>query len=104
MDKKTALKISCEYLRRVRESNLNFSEAWLFGSYAKGNQHENSDIDIAIVLSDNENHTFETDVKLMVIRKGDETLIEPHAFSKNEFNVNIPIVNQILQHGERLKI
>jgi predicted nucleotidyltransferase len=104
MDKRAALKISREYLKRVRESNLNFSEAWLFGSYAKGNQHENSDIDIAIVLGENENHTFETDVKLMVIRKGDETLIEPHAFSKNEFNINMPIVNQILQYGERLKI
>ena len=50
MDKKTALKISREYLLRVRKSNLNFTEAWLFGSYARGKQHENSDIDIAIVL------------------------------------------------------
>jgi uncharacterized protein len=104
MDKRDALKLSIEYLKRVRESNLNFSEAWLFGSYAKGSQHENSDIDIAIVLSDDENHTFETEVKLMVIRKGNETMIEPHAFSKKEFNTNFPIVNQILQHGERLKI
>jgi len=104
MDKREALKISREYLKRVRKANLNFSEAWLFGSYARGSQHENSDIDIAIVLTDNENHTFETDVKLMVIRKGNETMIEPHAFTKNEFNTNLPIVNQILQHGERLKI
>jgi virulence-associated protein VagC len=37
------------------------------------------------VLNDTENHTFETDVKLMITRKGDETMIEPHAFSKNEF-------------------
>jgi len=104
MDKREALKLSYEYLKRVRESNLSFTEAWLFGSYARGNQHENSDIDIAIILNDNENHTFETDVKLMVIRKGDESFIEPHAFSKNEFNANLPIVNQILQYGERLKI
>lgn len=48
MDKKSALKISKEYLLRVRESDLNFTEAWLFGSYARGKQHENSDIDIAI--------------------------------------------------------
>ncbi len=104
MDKRDALKLSHENLKRVQKANLNFSEAWLFGSYARGNQHENSDIDIAIVLSDNENHTFETDVKLMVIRKGNETLIEPHVFSKNEFNTSLPIVNQILQYGERLKI
>ena len=104
MDKKTALKISKEYLLRVRESDLNFTEAWLFGSYARGKQHENSDIDIAIVLEDSDKRTFETDVKLMLIRKGDETLIEPHAFTKNEFNSNSAIVNQILQYGERLKI
>jgi len=104
MDKRAAIKISREYLKRVREAKLNFSEAWLFGSYARGSQHENSDIDIAIVLDDSDNHTFETDVKLMVIRKGDETLIEPHAFSKDEFNIDVPIVNQILQYGERIKI
>ncbi len=38
------------------------------------------------------------------VRKANETMIEPHAFTKNEFNTNLPIVNQILQHGERLKI
>ncbi len=40
----------------------------------------------------------------MVIRKGDETLIEPHAFSKKEFDRNMPIVNQIIKYGERIII
>lgn len=102
MDKIDALKISRNYLERLRKSNIEFSEAWLFGSYAKGNQHENSDIDIAIVLKNNSIHTFETDVKLMVIRKGDETLIEPHAFTKEEFDYNLPIVYQIIRYGERI--
>jgi predicted nucleotidyltransferase len=104
MDKIDAIKISKEYLRRVRNADLGFSEAWLFGSYAKGNQHDNSDIDLAIVLQDNVSHTFETEVKLMVIRKGDETLIEPHAFSKAEFDYRTPIVNQIVRYGERIDI
>lgn len=102
MDKVEALKISRNYLERLRKSDIEFSEAWLFGSYAKGNQHENSDIDIAIVLKNNSIHTFETEVKLMVIRKGDETLIEPHAFTKEEFDYNVPIVNQIVRYGERI--
>ncbi len=102
MDKNDALKISRNYLIRLRNSNLSFSEAWLFGSYAKGNQHDNSDIDIAIVLNENEKHTFETDVKLMVIRKGEETIIEPHAFTKDEFDKKVPIVKQILQFGEKI--
>ncbi len=102
MDKIDALKISRNYLERLRKSDIEFSEAWLFGSYAKGNQHENSDIDI--VLKNNSIHTFETEVKLMVIRKGDETLIEPHAFTKEEFNYNVPIVNQIIRYGERISL
>ena len=57
-------------MQRVQNSDLGFSEAWLFGSYAKGNQHDNSDIVIAIVIRDNVSHTFETEVKLMGIRKG----------------------------------
>jgi len=104
MDKSEALRISKGYLQRVQNSDLGFSEAWLFGSYAKGNQHDNSDIDIAIVLKDNVNHTFETEVKLMVIRKGDETIIEPHAFTKAEFDYRTPIVNQIKKYGVRIEI
>ena len=104
MDKSDALRISKGYLQRVRNSDLGFSEAWLFGSYAKGNQHDNSDIDIAIILKDNVSNTFETEVKLMVIRKGDETLIEPHAFTKDEFNYSVPIVNQIVKYGIKIEI
>ena len=103
MDKNDALRISRGYLQRVQNSDLGFSEAWLFGSYAKGNQHDDSDIDIAIVLKDNVNHTFETEVRLMIIRKGDETLIEPHAFSKEEFDFNVPFVNQIVRFGEKIE-
>lgn len=104
MDKSEAIRISKEYLRKVRNSDMGFSEAWLFGSYAKGNQHDNSDIDLAIVLKMNEKHTFETDVKLMVIRQGEETVIEPHAFSTDEFDRNVPIVNQIIKYGIRLEV
>lgn len=102
MDKNEALKLSRSYLRRLQDANFEFTEAWLFGSYAKGNQHDNSDIDIAIILKDNVHHTFDTEVNLMVIRKGDETLIEPHAFTKEEFDKHIPIVNQIIKYGERI--
>jgi len=103
MDKIDALRISQGYLAKVLKSDVQFSEAWLFGSFAKGRQHEYSDIDIAIVLKDNVIHTFETDVKLMLMRSsGDETLIEPHAFTKEEFDNRVPIVDQITRHGERI--
>ncbi len=86
----------------VQDANLEFSEAWLFGSFANEKQHENSDIDIVIVLKYDALHTFDTEVQLMVIRKGDETLIEPHAFTKEEFDKNVPIVNQIMRYGVKI--
>ena len=104
MDKNDAIRISKSYLLRLKNSNFGFEEAWLFGSFAKGNQHDNSDIDIAIVLKDNVTHTFDTDVRLMIARNGEETLIEPHVFSKDEFDFRIPIVSQIMNYGIRLEV
>lgn len=103
MDKINAINLSIQYLNRLKENNIKFSEAWLFGSYAKGLQNENSDIDIAIVVDDIEN-TFDTEIKLMIFRHGEETLIEPHAFTRDEFNQKLPIVKQIIKNGERIKI
>lgn len=104
MDKNEALKLSRNYLLKVQEQNIKFSEAWLFGSYAKGNQHADSDIDIALVLEDSACKSFETEIKLMVIRNGEETLIEPHTFTIDEFRETMPIVNHIMKDSERIII
>jgi uncharacterized protein len=104
MDKDNALKLSIQYLKRLKESNIKFSDAWLFGSYAKNSQRSDSDIDIAIIFEDDKSKTFDIEVKLMIIRTGEETLIEPHAFTKDEFNSGSPLVSQILKDGEKLKV
>jgi predicted nucleotidyltransferase len=101
MDKESALKLSRDYLVKLKNNKIEFSEAWLFGSFARGSNHENSDIDIAIVLSKNDK-SFDTEVKLMTLRTGEETLIEPHAFNKDEFELSIPIVHQIINNGLKL--
>ena len=59
------------------------------------------DIDLAIVLEDREN-SFDIEVQLMLIREGEETLIEPHVFTKQEFDPHQPIVEQILSNGAKL--
>jgi hypothetical protein len=40
----------------------------------------------------------------MTIRKGDETMIEPHPFTKEEFDNQESIVSQILKYGEKIEI
>ncbi len=103
MDKINAIELSAKYIKKLKDNNIKVSDAWLFGSYAKEQQNENSDIDLAIVL-DQKEKTFDTEVKLMVIRQGDETLIEPHAFTVEEFNRSTPIVGQILDYGKRIRV
>jgi predicted nucleotidyltransferase len=102
MDKIDAIKLSEEYLKRLSENRVHFSEFWLFGSYAKNASRKDSDIDLAIVLDDDEEKSFETEVKLMIIREGEETAIEPHLFTKEEFAAATPIVRQIVTTGEKI--
>jgi len=101
MDKKDAIVLSKKYLQKVKGNGINVLDAWLFGSYAKDNYNENSDIDIALILPDNQ-LSFDIDVQLMVLRKGKETMIETHTYSKNDFLTNTPIIHQIKNYGFRI--
>jgi len=98
MDKNDAINLIDNYLRKVRNNNVNVLSAYLFGSYAKGNYTADSDIDVALILPDNQ-CSFDTDVRLMSMRKGEETKIETHTYTQKEFLATIPIINQIKQYG-----
>ena len=101
MDKNDAIRLSKNYVEKVKQNRINVLDAWLFGSYAKGNYNDDSDIDIALILPEN-TMSFDTDVRLMALRKGNETMIETHTYSPHDFLANIPIVRQIKQYGFRL--
>ena len=98
MDKNDAIILSKNYLAKVRKSGINVLDAWLFGSYAKGNYDKDSDIDLAFILPDS-CMSFDTDVKLMALRQGNETLIETHTYSRDDFKQNLPIISQIKKYG-----
>lgn len=74
----------------------------MFGSYVKGNFHEYSDIDLAIVLN-NIQDKIETQIKLMNLRRDNyENMIEPHPFEENDFNYSNPVTYEILHTGKKL--
>lgn len=104
MDQVAAIKLANSYLKRVKQTRIPFSEAWLFGSYAKGTANDSSDIDLAIALDDAVDNSFETEVNLMVLREGEELMIEPNVFSKAGFDESLPIVKQIKEYGLLLNI
>jgi len=74
----------------------------LFGSYAKGTNHENSDIDIAIISNDITD-VFDDMAKLMSLTWGINTKIEPHPIKTENFKENeSPFIDDIIQTGIEL--
>ena len=98
MDKDKVKKIVNEYLDNLKENNICFEKAYLFGSYAKNAANENSDIDIALVFN-SVNEKYKLLFKLMKLRRSIDLRIEPHPIELKDFNFNNPFTNEILKYG-----
>jgi len=102
MDKKDALDIARKYADAVK-SKYDFVKIILFGSYAKGNYHEDSDIDIAVILKDY-NNLIDIQLDLMRLRRKIDSRIEPHPFREKDFDITNPVVNEIVKYGQDIHI
>ena len=71
----------------------------LFGSYAKGTENEDSDIDIAIISSDFSD-IIEDGAKLIGLTWKIDTRIEPHPITTEEYQkVSNPFVREVMNTG-----
>lgn len=77
---------------------LGVKKAYLFGSCAKGNEREESDIDIAIVV-ENMPDFFSTQRLLMKLRRSIDLRIEPHPIKEQDFNSSNPFAFEISNTG-----
>ncbi|MCK9401625.1 MAG: nucleotidyltransferase domain-containing protein [Bacteroidales bacterium] len=102
MDKTDALNIAQKYANAVN-ANYEFIRIFLFGSYAKGNYNDDSDIDIAVVFKDYSN-LIDMQLELMRLRRKIDSRIEPHPFREYEFELSNPIVNEIIKYGKEINI
>lgn len=98
MDKADAVKIAERYADAVK-ANYSYIRIILFGSYAKGNFNDDSDIDIAIVFKDYGN-LMDMQLELMRLRRKIDSRIEPHPFRESEFEPSNPIVYEVLKYGQ----
>jgi len=87
----------------VRKQGVKLREVFLFGSYARGEQKEWSDIDIALVADDFTGVSFE-DVKrfIDVTIKKPYILFELHTFNTSDFESSNPFVEEIKRTGIRI--
>jgi len=103
LTRKAALNQANQFLNDLKAFGLNPARAILFGSVAKGKQHEWSDIDLAVWDS-----TFtgvlgmDYEKILPVLRP--YMMIELHTFHPSETEDNNPFIGEIVKTGIELEI
>ena len=90
------------YVDEVR-LELPIDKAILFGSYAKGNANESSDVDIAFFIRDFGGKTrFEIGLTLLKLTHDYNAYIEPLVFQTSEIERGNPFVHEILRTGHEI--
>ena len=87
-----------KYIEKISQY-YNVEAIILFGSYAKGTENENSDIDIAIISSDF-NDIIEDGANLIGYTWKIDTRIEPHPITKEDYeSIANPFVKEVIDTG-----
>jgi len=90
------------YLQTLNQHHIPIREAVLFGSYAKGNETEWSDIDIALVSEIFEGDRIADKDKIRKMTLAISSEIEVVPFSPSDFNEQNPFAREILKTGIKL--
>ena len=102
MDKNIDITVA-KYLDLIRETFPDIESAYLFGSYAKGESSEDSDIDLALIFKHlDDSRRFDVQVQLMLIAANIDSRIEPHPISHEDFNSGNPFASEIKKTGIKI--
>ena len=92
------LKSVKKYIKEISK-HYSIQEVYLFGSYAKGTNHEDSDIDVAIIIN-SDNNVFDLMVELMMLTQNIDLRIEPHPITTEDYQkVSNPFVREVVDTG-----
>ncbi len=102
MDKAINTKL-ISYIKLIHDRYSSFENAYLFGSFAKGEQGQDSDIDLALIFKNLEDsERFNIQVQLMLLAAQIDSRIEPHPISSKDFYSNNPFVIEIQNTGIKI--
>ncbi len=95
-------------LHKLISDKIKIDGIYLFGSYAKGNPHEDSDIDIAVLSPEFDGIGFIDNSKIsrIIVHETYPDLpfvdFEIHPYKTEEFTENDPFVAEILKTGIKI--
>lgn len=87
-----------KYIKVLKRDEVPLRQVIVFGSYAKGEQNQWSDIDVCLVSPQFQD---KTDAFVYLMKKSNEiqSRIEPHPFHPNDFVNEDPLVWEIKKTG-----
>ena len=100
----SAIEAVKKYIKELERNNIPVLEAFVFGSYAKGNPKEESDIDIALVSTAFTGDRFEDRRKIIPFRRKIDSRIEPIPFRPEDFKAGGNFVDEIKKTGKAISI
>ena len=87
-----------KFIEEIKK-HYNITAIILFGSYAKGTENENSDIDIAVISDDFED-IYDSMANLMGMTWDIDARIEPHPNKKKDFeDVSNYFIKEVIDTG-----
>ena len=100
LTRKTAINTARNYAREIKDKGVNLRQAIMYGSFAKGTQHEWSDIDVALV-ADEFTGVGMIDKKLFpyIGIKKPYMRIESKTYPTDYFYESDPFIEQIKKEG-----
>src|SRR5574341_996900 len=95
-----------EFSKVLRKKGIRITKIILYGSYAAGTFHKDSDIDVAIISPDFGRDRFEEGVELFEIACKIDPRLEPVPVSLESFKKNtwLPLIYEIREKGVEVKI
>jgi predicted nucleotidyltransferase len=100
LDRDAAIGIVRNYARDIEAHGVNLRTVILYGSYAKGTQHEWSDIDVALVADEFTGFAFnDYDLFPYVGIKKPYIRIEAKTYPTDYFNEGDPFIEEITKTG-----
>jgi len=103
LNRKTVIALVKSFARDVSAYGVKLREVYLYGSYAAGNQHKWSDVDVALVADEFSGFGFE-DLKhfVKVHLQKKYTIIQTKTYSSDYFEKGDPFVNVIKRNGVKV--
>ena len=98
LTREIAIKQATDFIADCTKFGINIEKAYLFGSIAKNQQREFSDIDIALI-SNQFSKNFVTNSRLTSKINIKYPLIEVHHFNSNYFKLGDPFIKEITTTG-----